>query len=49
VETVAGLCERWLTPTAGANLEAGKAMMRRKIAAAQAQVTEANDTERSNS
>jgi len=39
VETVAGLCECLLTPNAGANLEAGKAMMRRKIEEAQAQVT----------
>lgn len=48
VETVAELCECLLTPKAGANLETGKAMMRRKIEEAQAQVTEANDTERSN-
>jgi AcrR family transcriptional regulator len=40
VETVAELCECLLTPQAGANLEAGKALMRRKIAEAQAQVTE---------
>lgn len=40
VETVAGLCECLLTPKAGANLEAGKAMMRRKIEEAQAQLTE---------
>lgn len=40
VETVARLCECLLTPKAGANLEAGKAMMRRKIAEAQAQLTE---------
>jgi AcrR family transcriptional regulator len=40
VETVAGLCECLLTPQAGANLEAGKAIMLRKIAEAQAQVTE---------
>src|SRR5215471_20065219 len=40
VETVAELCECLLTPNAGANLEAGKAMMRRKIEEAQAQVTE---------
>jgi len=40
VETVAELCERLLMPAEGANLEAGKAMMRRKIAAAQAQVIE---------
>jgi len=43
VETVAGLCECLLTRDArGANLEAGKALMRRKIAEAQAQVTERN-------
>ena len=42
VETVAGLCGCLLTPQAGANLEAGKALMRRKIAEAQAQVTERN-------
>jgi AcrR family transcriptional regulator len=40
VETVAGLCECLLTPQAGENLEAGKAMMRQKIEEAQAQVTE---------
>lgn len=40
VETVAGLCECLLTPKAGANLEAGKALMRQKIAEAQAQLTE---------
>ena len=40
VETVAKLCECLLTPQAGANLEAGKALMRRKIAEAQAQLTE---------
>ena len=40
VETVAWLCECLLTPKAGANLEAGKTMMRRKIAEAQAQLTE---------
>ena len=48
VETVAGLCECLLTPKAGANLEAGKAIMRRKIAEAQAQFTEADDTEGNN-
>jgi hypothetical protein len=37
VETVGELCDCLLTPKAGANLEAGKAMMRRKIAEAQAQ------------
>ncbi|MGZ3583799.1 MAG: TetR/AcrR family transcriptional regulator [Ktedonobacterales bacterium] len=48
VETVAELCERLLTPAEGTNLEAGKAMMRRKIAAVQAQFAEAGDTPRSN-
>ncbi|MBO0779381.1 MAG: helix-turn-helix transcriptional regulator [Ktedonobacteraceae bacterium] len=43
VETVADLCECLLTPKAGANLEAGKAMMRRKIEEAQAQLTERNN------
>jgi AcrR family transcriptional regulator len=36
VETVAELCECLLTPKAGANLEAGKAIMRRKIEETQA-------------
>lgn len=41
VETVAWLCECLLTrDAAGANLEAGKAMMRRKIEEARAQLTE---------
>jgi AcrR family transcriptional regulator len=40
VETVAELCECLLTPKVGTNLETGKAMMRRKIEEAQAQVTE---------
>ena len=41
VETVAGLCSCLLTrDPQGANLEAGKAMMRRKIAEAQAQLAE---------
>ncbi|GHO42266.1 TetR/AcrR family transcriptional regulator [Ktedonospora formicarum] len=40
VETVAELCESLLTPEAGANLEAGKAMMRRKIEEVQAQFPE---------
>jgi AcrR family transcriptional regulator len=40
VETVAELCECLLTPEAEADLEAGKALMRRKIEEAQAQVTE---------
>ena len=48
VETVAELCECLLTPKAGANLEAGKAIMRRKIEEAQAQFTEADDTEGKN-
>jgi AcrR family transcriptional regulator len=48
VETVAELCECLLMPQAGVNLEAGKALMRRKIAEAQAQVTEADETERKN-
>src|SRR5215472_11352824 len=43
VETVAGLCECLLTPKAGENLEAGKAMMRQKIEEAQAQLTERNN------
>jgi AcrR family transcriptional regulator len=42
VEAVAGLCECLLTPNAGANLEAGKAIMRRNIEEAQAQLTERN-------
>lgn len=48
VETVAELCERLLTPAEGANLEAGKAMMRRNIAAVQAQFAAAGDTPGSN-
>jgi AcrR family transcriptional regulator len=49
VETVAELCECLLTlDAAGANLEAGKAIMRRKIEEAQAQFTEADDTEGNN-
>ena len=39
VETVAELCQRLLTPEEGANLEAGKAMMRRGAEAMQAQFT----------
>jgi len=42
VETVARLCECLLTPNAGVNLEAGKALMRRKIEEAQGQLTERN-------
>jgi hypothetical protein len=45
VETVGELCDRMLTPDAGANLEAGKAIIRRNIAAAQAQLTQATVTE----
>ena len=41
VETVAELCERLLTPSAGANLEAGKAVMRRRVEEMQAQFTAA--------
>ena len=48
VETVAELCELLLTPQAGVNLEAGKALMRRKVEEVQAQLTEANDTPGSN-
>jgi AcrR family transcriptional regulator len=39
VETVAELCQRLLTPEEGANLEAGKAMMRRRAEAMRAQFT----------
>ena len=49
VETVAKICELLLTrDAAGENLEAGKAIMRRKIEEAQAQFTEANETEGKN-
>src|SRR5215472_11458548 len=48
VETVGELCDRMLTPAEGANLEAGKAIMRRNIAAVQAQFTEADGTEGNN-
>jgi AcrR family transcriptional regulator len=41
VETVAELCERLLAPKAGANLEAGKALMRRMVEEMQAQFTAA--------
>jgi AcrR family transcriptional regulator len=44
VEAVAELCECLLTPQAGANLESAKAMMRRKIAEAQAQYPEGDET-----
>ncbi|MBV9231922.1 MAG: helix-turn-helix transcriptional regulator [Chloroflexi bacterium] len=37
VETVGELCERLLTPPEGANLEAGKALMRQRAEEAQAQ------------
>ncbi len=39
VETVAELCDRLLTPEEGANLEAGKAVMRRRVEEIQAQLT----------
>ncbi|GCE23109.1 hypothetical protein [Dictyobacter kobayashii] len=48
VETVGGICDCLLTPKVGANLEAGKAMMRRKIEEVQAQFAEADDTEGKN-
>jgi AcrR family transcriptional regulator len=41
VETVAELCERLLAPKGGANLEAGKALMRRRVEEVQAQLTAA--------
>lgn len=41
VETIAELCDRLLTPKAGANLEAGKALMRRGLEEAQVQLTTA--------
>ncbi len=41
VETMVEICDRLLTPKAGANLEAGKAVMRRIAEEAQAQVTAA--------
>ncbi len=41
VETMTALCDRLLTPETGANLEAGKALMRRKVEEAQAQLTTA--------
>jgi len=49
VETVAELCERLLVPEGGANLEAGKALVRRRAAAAQAQFTEADASAGGNS
>jgi hypothetical protein len=39
VETVSEICECLLTPKVGANLEAGKAIMLRKIEEVQAQFT----------
>lgn len=48
VETVARLCECLLMPEAGANLEAGKALMRRTVAEAQAQLTDTDETQGSN-
>src|SRR5262245_43116895 len=41
VETVAELCERLLAPEGGANLEAGKALMRRRVEEVQAQLAAA--------
>lgn len=41
VETVAELCDSLLTPQAGANLEAGKALMRQRVEEAEAQLTTA--------
>jgi ribosomal protein S12 methylthiotransferase accessory factor YcaO len=41
VDAVAELYERLLTPSEGANLEAGKAVMRRIVEEAQAQFTAA--------
>lgn len=43
VETVAWLCDCLLTPNAGANLEAARALMRRNIEGAHAQLIERND------
>jgi hypothetical protein len=48
VEPVGGLCDCLLTPKAGVNLEAGKALLLRNIAEAQAQLTAAGDTEGNN-
>jgi AcrR family transcriptional regulator len=48
VETMGAICDYLLTPKAGANLQAGKAMMRRKIEEVQAQFTEADETEGKN-
>jgi AcrR family transcriptional regulator len=48
VETVGEICDRMLTPAEGANLEAGKAIMRRNIAEVQAQLTAADVTEGNN-
>jgi AcrR family transcriptional regulator len=41
VETVAELCERLLAPKGGANLEAGKVLMHRRVEEVQAQLTAA--------
>jgi AcrR family transcriptional regulator len=41
VETVAELCERLLAPKGGANLEAGKALMRQRVEEGQAQLAAA--------
>ncbi len=43
VETMVEICERLLTPVEGADLEAGKAMMRQIAGAMQAQLTERNN------
>jgi AcrR family transcriptional regulator len=48
VETVAELCERLLTPSEGANLEAGKAYMRRVAEEVEAQVTQIDNTQGGN-
>jgi AcrR family transcriptional regulator len=48
VETVSELCERWLAPKEGANLEAGKALMRRRVAEVQEQFTAAMSSRREN-
>lgn len=48
VEAVAELCERLLAPSEGADLEAGKALMRRRVDEVQAQFTRAGDTKGGN-
>jgi AcrR family transcriptional regulator len=48
VATVGEICDSLLTPAEGANLEAGKAMMRRNIAAVRAQLHDADGTEGNN-